>query len=424
MKNKKKVLVITGTSFRTDTNNGKTLEVLFSKFASDELAQIYFSPETPNCADCGSYYRVCEKQLIKSLFGLIGKRCGGEVHCDPESKKAERYNNTLALNKGKTAILILRELLWDISHWKNRNLKSWLNKINPSVIFAFLPGNKKTAKFISWVAKCYGCKVVMLVTDDHYNDYIENPSFIRKMRYRRMQKAINDVARHSELILGCSELTAKEYGERFNLSYEAIFTPSAKRFLDMPLKKQENTPIVFRYFGNVELERWRVLVALGKTIKEYNDGEQKAKLEVYTALENTDIINELTIDGACEYKGYVQGEEFYELFQSADVAVHAESFSPQMMRCTRLSVSTKIADYLGAGKCILAIGSETLASMAHIAPVSLSVNKLEELPCAVQKLADDSEFRYELQEKARVLSQNEHDVEKIGSRMRTILFGE
>ena len=162
MEKRKKVLVITGTAFRVDTNNGKTLRTLFSKFNPEDLAQIYFSPETPNCSDCSSYYRVYEKQLIKSFFGLIGKKCGGEVECDPGNVKTERYGAGLVINKGKTAVLLARELLWDISHWKNRNLKAWLDKVNPTAIFAFLPGNKKTAKFISWVAKRYGCRWLCL----------------------------------------------------------------------------------------------------------------------------------------------------------------------------------------------------------------------------------------------------------------------
>ena len=424
MEDKKKVLIITGTSFRDDTNNGKTLRTLFSKFESSELAQIYFSPETPNCADCGSYYRVCEKQLIKSFFGLIQRKCGGEVYPRFENKKAERYNNRLVLSKGKTSMLLLRELLWDISFWKNNSLKTWLDNVSPSVIFAFLPGNKKTAKFISWVAKRYSCKVVMLVTDDHYNDYVENPSFIRKLRYRRMQRAIDEAAKFSDVILGCSELTAIEYGKLFNLTSEAVFTPSSARFLNMQLKEQRDAPVVFRYFGNVELERWKTLADIGKAIKECNEAGQKAKLEIYTSLENEDIKKALTIDGACQYKGYVQGEEFYNLLQEADVAVHVESFSPKMMRYTRLSVSTKIADYLGAGKCILAVGPANLASISHIEEASLSVNDCNQITEAIQRLIANPEYRFALQEKARALSEEAHNVEKIGIRMREILFGE
>lgn len=421
---RKKVLIITGTTFRTDTNNGKTLKALFSHFDKEELAQIYFSPEVPNCEDCGTYYRVNEKHLIKSCLGIFSKKCGGEVQLDTENKKIEKYNSNIVLNKDKTFILLLRELLWDISFWKNRNLKNWLNKVNPTTIFAFLPGNKKTAKFISWVAKKYNCKVVMLVTDDHYHDHALKPSLMRKWRYDRMQKAIDKVAKYSDTILGCSELTAEEYGNLFGIKHEAVFTPSAQQFLDMPLKEQGTTPVIFRYFGNIELERWRVLQALGQAIKEYNGQEQKAKLEVYTSFNDEKIIDALTIENACEFKGFVQGEEFNQRFESADVAVHIESFSPEMMKYTRLSVSTKIADYVGGGKCILAIGAENLASMVHLAPVSMAVNKLEDLMEAIEKLVSNPELRQELQIKARTLSEKEHNLTKIGTRMREILLGE
>ncbi|MBE7091645.1 MAG: glycosyltransferase family 4 protein [Clostridiales bacterium] len=424
MMDRKKVLIITGTTFRNDTNNGKTLNSLFANFNKSELAQIYFSPEVPNCDSCSSYYRINEKQLIKSFFGLLPKKCGGEISVDINNKKIDRYNANIVFNKSKTFVLLLREILWDISHWKNRNLKQWLDKVNPTTIFAFFPGNKKTAKFIRWVAERYNCKLVMFVTDDHYNDSTINPSYIRKLRYKRMQKEIDKLPKYSDIIIGCSELTAKEYGEKFNLAYEAIYTPADKCFLEMPLKVHNNKPVILRYFGNVELERWKVLHELGNTIKNYNGNTQKAKLEVYTSIANDEIINALNIEGACEFKGFVTGDEFYQLFQDADIAVHIESFSPRMMRYTRLSISTKIADYLGGGKCILAIGDKTLASIAHITPVSMTVNNLEDLPNAIEKLVSNPEFRQNLQEKARELCDKDHNAEIICSRMRSILLGE
>ena len=59
----KKVLLITGIPVRTDTNTGKTLQTLFADFGSDELAQIYFSPQSPNTNMCSAYYRLCEKHI-------------------------------------------------------------------------------------------------------------------------------------------------------------------------------------------------------------------------------------------------------------------------------------------------------------------------------------------------------------------------
>lgn len=424
MENEKKVLIVTGTPFRDDTNNGKTLRVLFSKFKSEELAQIYFSPSSPNVFDCCAYYQVHEKQLIKSFFGASGKTCGGVVFCDLESKTAERYEQRLISKKDKDFMRFLRELLWDISYWKNRQLKKWIDEVNPGMVFAFFPKSKRSAKFFKWLAKRYQCEVVMLVTDDHYHDQQEHPSVLRRGIYRRLHKALHRATQCSKIILGCSELTAKEYGKLFNLPSEAVFTPSGEQFLEMPFCSQENETVVFRFFGNIELQRWKVLQALGEAIKEYNGNQCKAKLEIYSSYSTPEILEALTIPNACEFKGFVRGQEFLDLLQSADVAVHVESFDSDMVRKTRLSISTKIADYLGAGKCIMAIGPEILASVDHISPVSYVINDLSNLHEAVQTLCSNRDLRIALQEKARALANESHNIEKIGLRMREILLGE
>ena len=257
----KKVLIVTGTPFRDDTNNGKTLCALFSKFNSEELAQIYFAPSIPNVSSCGAYYQVHEKQLVKSIFGLISKKCGGPVSCDVTSKGAQRYGTSLISTKDTNMMRLLRDFLWDFSCWKNRNLKQWLDNVKPDVVFAFLPRSKRSAKFISWLAKRYRVELVMFATDDHYHDQQENPSILRRGIYHFLHIALHCAAKHSRRILGCSEMTAKEYGELFNLPSEAVFTPSGEQFLNMPLCLQEQKTVVFRFFGNIELNRWKILKA-------------------------------------------------------------------------------------------------------------------------------------------------------------------
>ena len=115
------------------------------------------------------------------------------------------------------------------------------------------------------------------------------------------------------------------------------------------------------------------------------------------------------------------GEEYLSLLQSADIAVHVESFDEKMIRRTWVSISTKIADYLGAGKCILAIGPEEIASIAHIKEAACVVNQLDELHGKVELLVENSQQRDVLQKKARFLAKKEHDIEAIKRQMRQIL---
>lgn len=396
-----KILIISGLPFRNDTNLGKTLLTLFSKFAPEELAQMYFSPQSPNVKQCSTYYQINEKQLIRSFFGLNQKECGRVINA---KDIVERYNvpevnpTAIVAMRNNFFIPILRDLLWQVSIWSSRKLNGWLDENSPSVIFAILPGTVKSCKIIDYVAKRHGCPIVLFVTDDYYNNPELKPSLLMRWYFRWLQRSIDKMAAHAKYVVGCSELAAREFGEKYHVPYEAIFTPSGVEYLAIPEKQQtDEKPVVFRYFGNLGLERWKPLAALGKAIAGYNSGEQKAILEVYSNLMYPDAIAQLDIPNGCVFKGWVHGDEYMKLLQQADVAVHVESFSEEMCRRTRLSISTKIADYLGAGKCIMAIGRVELASIQHINEVACVVNDISRIEDAVEKLAEtffiDKAFR-------------------------------
>ena len=46
--------------------------------------------------------------------------------------------------------------------------------------------------------------------------------------------------------------------------------------------------------------------------------------------------------------------------------IHSESFDPKMIEITRLSISTKISEYLSMGKCIFAYGPSNVGSMRFL----------------------------------------------------------
>ena len=420
-----KILIISGIPFRDDSNLGKTLLTLFSKFAPEELAQLYFSPQTPNVKSCSSFFQINEKQLIKSFFCLNQEKCGKEIEAkDVEEQYAVAESNPSAIVALRNHIIIpiLRDLLWIVSKWKSKKLNRWLDENRPSVIFAVLPGSVKSCKIIDYVAKRYDCPIVLFVTDDYYNDPELTPSLLRKWYFRWLQRSIDRMATHAKYVVGCSELAAREFGEKYHVPYEAIFTPSGAEYLVMPEKLQtEEKPVVFRYFGNLGLERWKPLAALGKAIVDYNQGERKVILEVYSNLMYPDAIAQLDIPNGCVFKGWVHGDEYMNLLQQADVAVHVESFSEEMCRRTRLSISTKIADYLGAGKCIIAIGRADLASIQHINEVACVVNDISKIEDTVKKLAENVSFRQNLSTKARILAQKQHDINVISLRVKQLL---
>ncbi len=427
---KNKVLFVTGTPFRNDTNSGKTLGVMFDKFPSEELAQLYFSPQSPKSNACETYYQINEKQLIKSFFGINARKCGGEISSLDLAEagvKPEKNADMLTKIGGNILIRIMRNFLWKISHWENKNYYRWLDSVSPSIIFTILFDNPKTAKAVRNIAKRYDCSVVMFVTDDNYNDSEKKPSLIRKLFYKSLQKSTARLMRdYGKYIIGCCDMASDFFGEKFRLPHSTVYTPSNAICNALPLAEQNDEGVVvFRYFGNIMLRRWESLKKLGEAIRDYNiaKGEKKAILEVYSGATHADIIEELTIENGCEFKGWISGEEYFKALQTAHIGVHVESFDENMIRRTKMSISTKIADYLGAGKCIFAIGPDEVASMQHIKDVAVCVNDASELLEKVSQIAESADLRRDYQKKAKEYGEKNHNIEKIGSAVREIVLG-
>ena len=421
----KKVLLITGIPVRTDTNTGKTLQTLFADFGSDELAQIYFSPQSPNTNMCSAYYRLCEKQMIKSLFGLR-KGCGEEVSpvCEGENAvKPEKNALLLTRHRGNILMKLSREIVWSLSAWKNKNLKNWLRKVKPDVIFTILHDTNSAAKAVKWISDFTGVPVVLFVTDDYYNDQEKSKNLLRKIYYRKRQRLNKKLAENVVSLVGCSEKATEYFMSELNIkSGQTIYTPSAETYLAMPYKEQTDGGIVkIRYFGNLGLGRWEMLKLLGQTISTINADKKRALLEIYSSVTDPEIIGQLNIENACEYKGWVYGDEYLKLLQDADIAVHVESFEASMIRRTWVSVSTKIADYLGAGKCILAIGSSELASIDHIKDAACVVSDTALLKDTLEKLVSDAKMRSDFQIKAKKLAAEQHNMAQISAQVRTLI---
>lgn len=422
-----KTLIVSGVPLRDDTNSGKTLQALFASFEASEIAQLYFSPDIPNSRICGSYYQLCEKQMITSFFGIIKNRCGGRVEPQSfETANAAFNRNPLSITRNKRSlpVRLLREMLWRISFWKNQSLKLWLEEENPDVIFAVMQDTNASVRTFNWLAKQTKCSIILYVTDDYYYDPENSHNLFRRLYYKKRQKLYKKLSGTIVKIIGCSEKITSAFTGVMGIKNKGntIFTPSAAALLDIPYKQQtEKEIIIMRYFGNLGLGRWQMLRALGTVISEINQNNIRAILEVYSSDIDESTHKELTVENGCVFKGWVHGQEYLELLKSADIAVHIESFEKNNIRRTWGSVSTKIADYLGAGKCILAIGPKSVASIEHIKDSAFLIDDLLLLKSGVEELINDADLRTKLQVLARESALKQHNIKKISPDLKKII---
>ena len=106
--------------------------------------------------------------------------------------------------------------------------------------------------------------------------------------------------------------------------------------------------------------------------------------------------------------GSVPNGELPEVYASADILVHVESFDPEWASYTHLSLSTKVTEYMMAGRPLLGVGPRSANSIRYISESGAGVSQMEddatELLGKVRSLVADRSLRERLGLRARAVA--------------------
>ena len=114
-----KVLIISHNPITTYNSMGRTFLGLFSSFSKEELCQLYIYPTIPNIDKCISYFRITDKEVLKSVLPwnktgkIINKK---DINYDNLLYEKEN-DSVLYTNKQKHKIfkLLCRSTIWNIN---------------------------------------------------------------------------------------------------------------------------------------------------------------------------------------------------------------------------------------------------------------------------------------------------------------------
>ena len=169
-----------------------------------------------------------------------------------------------------------------------------------------------------------------------------------------MVKYFTKTIEHSSLCFAIGFDMANEYSSYF----KKIFLPlmnSIEREVYIPYLNNRNV-LAFSYFGGLHLNRWKMIIRLAKVIN-------GATVNVYTIdIPSDDILLEFRKYNII-YKGAVQDNHLKYNIINSDVLLHVESDDEYYRSLTKLSVSTKIPEYLMSGRLVLGFGPKEVASM-------------------------------------------------------------
>lgn len=158
------------------------------------------------------------------------------------------------------------------------------------------------------------------------------------------------------------EVYTKKFGGNYYPLMNIVDPPSSIR------KSKKNSFLEITYLGNLGLNRWKALSEIGNEIIKINNEGINISFTIYSIEKpKKNILQAINKPPYVVFKGSIKDKEMIDsVLINSDIMVHVESKKRKYRNITKLSVSTKISEYLAFGKCILAYGPTDVASIKYL----------------------------------------------------------
>lgn len=403
-----RILVVSHNVFSETENMGKTLVSYFKDFGQENLAQFYIHSEIPTSDICNNYYRVTDKEMIKSVFGFKTGKVLSENDIQKDRKTSRTDSGTEAklyqkARKRTPLIYILRNLWWKLGRWDNKQFRAWTDKINPDCIF-FVSGDYAFMYDIALkTAKSRNIPLYVSCMDDYYFNNKNNGKFLGGFQYKHFMKSVNKAMSYSSAIFCICDSMTEDYEKLFNKKCVTIHTAAS---FEGKLEGEKKRKI--SYIGNLGYNRHLQLIDIGRALKKL--GTDIGHIDVYSSEKREEILKLMTAENGIAFHGSISADEVKKVMAESLAVIHTESFDENIKNSVRYSVSTKIADSLMSGTCILAYGPGEIASIKYLSEnkAAICVTSKIDLENELLKLINEPQIRNKVVENALKLAQSNH----------------
>ena len=424
-----RILIVSQTPWDIENSFGNTFSNLFGGMEDIEIYNICCKGGKVQNDVIKKCFQMTDRQAAKSIY----KRnySVGTVIEQSETLKIDQnvldFSGTTykrVVSQRSILALMARDMIWKASSWKlSGALHQFLQEAHPDIIYLPIYNSGYMCDIQNYLVSLSHIPVVGHISDDVYGfpqGYLVSPLHLFYVARTR--------AKLRKLISRCSYLEV--FAENMKKEYEEIFHipcyligkgvhPEQICTSDSCVLLAPERELLLAYTGNIGSERWKVLCDLGRCL----DGQQqKARLEIYSATPLTAQMQEAMAQCAsiC-FMGSTDAAGVRDVQSRADFLVHTESFSKRAIHSARMSLSTKIIDYLCTGKPILAIGPSVVNSISFLKSHHLAVvaDETVELDTVVGQLFRGKVDLTTMAQSVSMYLKTERNIEHIQSGMRT-----
>lgn len=384
-----RLLVLAGNEIARDFSTGITVANLLDGWPEDRLAQVCMIPSqgdaprlTPRTVVLPANGGVVDLPVRWALRRLRAARAGG----------SDAAPSTGVIHTGGTPRPAGATLLELGPVRLSSEARGLVRSFRPEVVYSPLSGIRmmRLARALSRVAEA---PVVPHFLDD-WPTTMYRDGELRGRPASVLNVEVGRLVGGSRSVGVISRAMAREYESRYGVRATPLMN-----CVDVPSGDATPAPprregVRFAYVGGLHLGRAEVLLGVAAGLR----AVPGAQLVVHAPPE--ELVRHREAFAAMpgvQWGPSLPADDVPAALHDADVLVHLESFENRTTDYTRLSISTKIPQYLASGRPVLAIGPATLASIEHLAASDAAVlvtdDRLAGLPAALEALASSPEGR-------------------------------
>ena len=396
-----RVLVVSHNVFSNSGNMGKTMMRMLGGIPPERLAQLYFHQEIPTRKCCLHYFRITDSDILHSVFTRRARyKKFEEKDIDESVMRSRTDTGNLAkvyqFSRRRTPMIyLLRNWMWALGKWKTKALREWAKSFAPDAIFLAAGDYAFPYHIALYLSKLLDVPIIMWCADDFFIEPRRNGKLLRRIQCRNLLDLARKATERSKSVIAISDAMQRDYEQLFGFPVQTVRISCEENRFSLP--RDQRSGIV--YVGNLGIHRIDPLIELGCALR-------KAKIPGFEMI--------------C---GYLAGKEVEKLLGRSKFLIIIEAFGKEAVCRTRYSLSTKVAESLRSGACILAYGPQDVASISYLQHYQAAwiLSSAGELPGAVKRLCAEPDAYTNYVRTAMQLADRFHNAEKIEKMMNDIL---
>ena len=391
----KRILVLSVSAWSSKVGSD-TWSTLVEGLDPDNVASLSLREEAPDSPASNHYFAISENRVLKSILRRrikTGRRLSrAQTEAEPSTDLAAHNRRYQKMGRKRGFFgLFAREVVWWLGKWRTRELDEFILSFRPDVILYAMEGYIHFNRICRYVKKKTGAKSVGYFWDDNFTYKQTSRLGLKAFRFLQ-RRSLKKLAKKTDAFWAITDMTKREADAFFGVDCTVVTKPLKRE----PVYEERSVgdPIRVLYTGNLQIGRDRSLVKVVRALEKVNEGGTRFVVDVYTKTQLADEVKAALSRDFCALHDPVPQSEVLALQEAADILLFLEDVDGPDAKTARLSFSTKITDYLSAGKSILAVGCMDTAPMQYFLTndAALIATTEAEMVALLQSIPEDKEI--------------------------------